>query len=299
MKITVRGNYTIAGKIEFRRESPVVEISLKTDDKIEVSLSINLVKQSIEATGEYEISAEFLNLLKQEVHPEELPQNVAKEASTIRRHITSTIRHFLHAVKYCLKQVRLDENLFAIKSVTYSIDNENWRYLPGAKLSMTASSYSITPLDKESAIQIKNHLASGIEPFMALSFLQRAKKERHPKYKWIDATIAAELAIKEFLILIKPEVEAVLLEVPSPPLHKLYGSILETYTGQRSPVLKHIAEGARIRNKLVHRPEQIDIDLQQAIDYLKNVEIAIGHLLGIINPEYYQRHWCVDHYVNE
>jgi hypothetical protein len=50
---------------------------------------------------------------------------------------------------------------------------------------------------------------------------------------------------------------------------------------------------------LVHRPEQVDIDLQQAIDYLKNVEIAIGHLLNIINPVYYQRHWCVDHYLKE
>jgi len=297
MRITVRGNYTIAGKITYRPEFPLVEIALPSDGMAEIFLSIDLIEQSIEATGEYGMSVEFVDLLKQEDHPKELSQNIAKESSAIRRHMTSTIRRVLHAVKYCLKQVEIDENLFAIKSLTYSFDNVSWRYLPGAKLTITTSSYGITPLDMESAKLIQDHLSSGIEPFMALSFLQRAKKESHPKYKWIDATIAAELAVKEFLILIKPEVEAVLLEAPSPPLHKLYGSILESYTGQQSPALKHIAEGARVRNQLVHRPEQVDIDLQEAIDYLKHVEIAIGHLLGIINPEYYQRHWCVDHHV--
>lgn len=299
MKITVRGNYTIAGKITYRPESPIVEIALASDGTAEISLSIDLVRQSIEATGEYGISEELFDLLKQEDQPKKLQPNIDEELSEIRRHITSTIRRVLYAVKYCLKQVELDENLFAIKSITYSFDDVNWRFLPGAKMAITTSSYGTTPLDMESAKLIREHLSSGVEPFLALSFLQRAKKERHPKYKWIDATIAAELAVKEFLMLIKPEVEAVLLEVPSPPLYKLYGSILEAYTGQRSPVLKHIAEGAKVRNQLVHRPEQVNIDMQKAIDYLGHVEMAIGHLLGIINPEYYQRHWCVDHYVIE
>jgi hypothetical protein len=296
MKITIRGNYTISGKIAYRPESPLVELPLPSDGTAEILLSIDLARQSIEATGEYEISEEFLDLLKQEDLPKELPPNIVEEASEIRRHITSSVRQVLYAVKYCLKQIELDENLFGLKNITYSFDNMNWRFFPGAKLTITASSYSTNPLDIKSAELIRDHLSSEIEPFLALSFLHRAKKERHPKYKWIDATIAAEIAIKEFLILIKPEVESVLLEVPSPPLHKLYGSILESYTGQRSPVLKHIAEGARVRNQLVHRPEKVNIDSQEAIDYLKHVEMAIGHLLGIINPEYYQRHWCVDHY---
>ncbi|MEE4354668.1 MAG: hypothetical protein V2J25_17565, partial [Desulfatiglans sp.] len=131
MKITVRGNYTISGKITYRPESPLVKIALPSDGTSEISLSIDLIEQSIEATGEYGISVEFFDLLKQEDHPKELPKNIAKEASAIRRHITSTIRRVLHAVKYCLKQMELDENLFAIKSLTYSFDNVNWRYLPG------------------------------------------------------------------------------------------------------------------------------------------------------------------------
>jgi hypothetical protein len=297
MNIDVRGNYTIAGKITYRSESPVVQITLPTDGTTEVLLVIDLPQRSVEATGKYAVGEKFLYLLRQEDPPKEFPQPIVEEASRIRRHITSALRRVLYAVKYCLKQVDLDENLFAIKSIEYSLDNTNWKFFPGLKVATTFSAYSMTALDFETAGLILGHLNSGVKTFFALSFLHRAKKELHPKHKWIDATIAAELAVKEALVLIKPEVEALLLEVPSPPLQKLYGSILESYSGQRSPVLKQIAEGVKIRNLLVHRPEEIDISLQQAVDYVAYVEVAIGHLLSIVNPQYYQRYWCVDHYV--
>jgi hypothetical protein len=262
-------------------------------------LAIDLPNRSIEASGKYLISEDLLDLLRQEAPPKELQKPMDEEVSKIRRHITSAVRRVLYAVKYCLKQVDLDESLLAIKSIAYSLEGTTWKSLPGLKVSATFSAYGSTSLDSETARLILDHLNSGAETFLALSFLHRAKKERHPKYKWIDATIAAELAVKESLVLMKPEVEALLLEVPSPPLHKLYGSILESYSGQRSPVLKQIAEGVRVRNQLVHRPEEIDITLQEAVDYVANVEIAIGHLLSIVNPLYYQRHWCVDHYARE
>jgi hypothetical protein len=58
----------------------------------------------------------------------------------------------------------------------------------------------------------------------AFRHLHRAENERDdPRHAWIDATIAAELAIKEFFILYKPELAPFVLEVPSPPLSKLYG----------------------------------------------------------------------------
>lgn len=299
MNITVRGNYAIAGNIAYRHESPVVEIVLPTDGTAEVFLAIDLPNRSIEASGKYLISEDLLDLLRQEEPPKELQKPIDEEVSKIRRHITSAVRRFLYAVKYCLKQVDLDESLLAIKSIAYSLEGTTWKSFPGFKVSATFSAYGSTPLDSEIAKLILDHLNSGAETFFALSFLHRAKKERHPKYKWIDATIAAELAVKESLVLMMPEVEALLLEVPSPPLHKLYGSILESYSGTRSPVLKQIAEGARIRNLLVHRPEEVDITLQEAVDYVANVEIAIGHLLSLVKPLYYQRHWCVDHYARE
>lgn len=144
---------------------------------------------------------------------------------------------------------------------------------------------NVTPLNEDNAKIIQEYLDNDFQPFLALRHLHRAKNEDNPRYKWIEATIAAGLAIKEFLIRKKPEVEALLIEIPSPPLHKLYGSILESFTGQKSPKLKELQKGAEIRNKLIHRPKEIDISAQEANKYVQDVEIAIGHLLTMLYPE--------------
>jgi len=122
------------------------------------------------------------------------------------------------------------------------------------------------------------------EPFLALRHLHRARTEDIPRYKWIDATIAAELAIKEFLMKLRPEVVTLLLETPSPPLHKSYGPVLESFGVERSPKVSQIRKGVEIRNKLVHRPEEIRITLQDANTYVRDVEIAVYHLLLSLYP---------------
>jgi hypothetical protein len=140
-------------------------------------------------------------------------------------------------------------------------------------------------LNENTAKAIQEYLEQGQEPFFALRHLHKAKKEDNPRYKWIDTTIAAELAIKEFLIRLKPEIETLILEVPSPPLHKLYGSVLESFTKQRSPKLKEIQKGAEVRNKLLHNPKLEDVDGQKASKYVQDVEIAIFHLLTLLYPK--------------
>ncbi|MEZ6049962.1 MAG: hypothetical protein R3C02_01015 [Planctomycetaceae bacterium] len=115
--------------------------------------------------------------------------------------------------------------------------------------------------------------------------LHRAKNEREPSCRWIDATIAAELAIKEFLIAKEPLLETLLLELPSPPLQKLYGQILEKYAGERSPKLNSLREGSEKRNKLIHRPGGEHVNRSEADQYVKNVEIAIYHLMCLLHPE--------------
>ena len=84
--------------------------------------------------------------------------------------------------------------------------------------------------------------------------LHRAKSENIAHHKWIDATIAAELAIKDVLSKANPDLELLLMEMPSPPLVKLYGVILEKHLGEKSPYLKRIKNGVEIRNRLVHKP---------------------------------------------
>jgi hypothetical protein len=296
MKVTIKGSYTILGKIySDTKEYPVI-INCPPETKPEIFLEIDPKEQSVEAFGNFDISDEFWNILSSKEPVQEIPDSIEKEASAIRTHLTTSTRHVLNGIKYCLKHIELEEELFSIKGTFWSIDKKNWQGFPGGQLSMVFSSRSMEALNKKSAILLEEYLVKGPEPFLALSFLHRAKREKNSKYRWIDATIAAELAIKEFLIQFKPEIEPVLLDVPSPPLHKLYGSILESYTGQRSPRLKEIAEGARVRNLLVHRPEKIKIDNQESINYVGHVEAAIGHLLNILHPNYYKKHLFVDHY---
>lgn len=115
--------------------------------------------------------------------------------------------------------------------------------------------------------------------------LHRAREETVAHHQWIDATIAAELAVEEVLSIAKPELETLPMEVPSPPLAKLYGTILEKYLGERSPYLKIIREGVEVRNRLAKKAYTEKIGPQPANDYVAHIEGAIFHLLSIIHPE--------------
>lgn len=95
------------------------------------------------------------------------------------------------------------------------------------------------------------------------------------------------MAIKEFLGIIKPELIPLLLEVPSPPLRKLYGILLEEYAKERSPKLSKLVNGQATRNNLVHRPESIKLETEETNNYIRDVEIAIFHLLYLLDPNDY------------
>lgn len=115
--------------------------------------------------------------------------------------------------------------------------------------------------------------------------LHRAKHESLPNYKYIYASIAAELAIKEVLCRRHPDLQKLLLEMPSPPLEKLYGPILEHYLGHNSGFKNKLNEGQAKRNNLIHQPGSLQISLQQANEYVAVVEKAIFHLLSIRYPK--------------
>jgi hypothetical protein len=137
---------------------------------------------------------------------------------------------------------------------------------------------------------VQDFTDSGIEPFVALRHLHRARNETNDRYKWIDATIAAELAIKEFLMRKEPQLEMLLLELPSPPLDTMYRKILPKYGGGKldTRILNSLLEGVQIRNKLIHRPQDELKDLinsQKTLNYVNDVAETIKHLLSNLYPE--------------
>ncbi|TYA08487.1 hypothetical protein [Vibrio cholerae] len=193
-------------------------------------------------------------------------------------------RQVLSMLKYHLNHYDIEEQLFSIKSELWGVNEKELHELP-SQYCVSVSSSSICPLREDIGQSIQSAVDNKVEPLLAMRHLHRAKTEFSPHHKWIDATIAAELAIKEALSKARPELEPLLLDLPSPPLSKLYGKIMAEYFGESSPYKNQIDTGVQIRNKLVHRHDSPSIDTQKANDYVKDVERAIFHLLTLLYPD--------------
>lgn len=100
--------------------------------------------------------------------------------------------------------------------------------------------------------QIERLANSGIPVFSAFKYLYKAYEEANPRFKWINGTIAAEHAFKEFLSLKDPRAESLMLNIPSPPIEKLYKNVLFSYTNQKSCMYRELQKGATRRNELIH-----------------------------------------------
>ncbi|MEZ8038337.1 hypothetical protein AB4369_11955 [Vibrio sp. 10N.261.49.A5] len=192
-------------------------------------------------------------------------------------------KDILQLIKYHLGHDDLQEQLISIHSERWMLKGDEFRELP-ISIGVVVSGGNVCPLREDSIQKIEASIESEIVPLLAMRHLHRAKHEGSPHHQWIDATIAAELAIKEVLSRANPQLEALLLNMPSPPLTKLYGKILENYLGEVSPYKKQLAKGSEIRNMLVHRHDSPAIDGQEAVDYVRDVEKAIFHLLTLLYP---------------
>lgn len=288
MRIYLKGVYTILGNIRIDSESKDQRFGFEVfleKNKPPVTVDIIPNEKIVESFDEVEVSEEIWSFLQKDTSDlRDLSELLEKELSKMTSNLSLATRKVLKMIKYHLYQEDLKTNLFSSKNRYWSTNKTEWKDLPHFGLSCSARVVSAVPLKEDTAKIIQGYLGCGQEPFLGLVHLQRAETESENRFKWIDATIAAELAIKEFLIKFKPDIEKLLLAVPSPPLHKLYGSILEDIAGEKSPKKKEIAKGVEKRNILIHSPEKINISNQEAINYINDVKIAIYHLLHLLNP---------------
>ena len=168
-----------------------------------------------------------------------------------------------------------------LNGTQWSPDGLVWHEVWDFGLSMVVEVSVNGKLDERWQRRVQKLLDEGEEPLLAMEHLYEAYKSDGLRFKWIEATIAAELAIKEMLIRMEPKLETLLIELPSPSIGKLYGKVLESVAGEKSPRRKEMLKGAEKRNRLVHRPEQEILDHRQVVDYLDNVYTAIKHLLEL------------------
>lgn len=216
---------------------------------------------------------------------EKLSREAGDFTSQLLLELHGAVRHLLALVRYHLRHFDLTETSFAVTSEKWGREGgTELRAIPTQHM-LTMDNFSSWPLDDASRGLIQDSLNAGIEPLTAMRHLHRAKNETAAHHKWIDATTAAELAVKEVLCRVRPDIEVLLLETPSPPFAKMYGPILKHYLGEESPYRKQLIAGQEQRNRLVHRPNADRVDGQAAIDYVAMVEAAIFHLLSLAYPE--------------
>jgi hypothetical protein len=122
----------------------------------------------------------------------------------------------------------------------------------------------------------------GIEPFFAFTHLHKAFLEQNCRHKWINATIAAELAFKEFLAQYDTRATSLITHIPSPPLNRLYRDVLKEYTGVESPMQAVLGNGATLRNHLIHKTTEPTPTIEKANIYIHQVQVAIFHLYSLL-----------------
>jgi len=217
-----------------------------------------------------------------------LSKELEAELTELTHDVGLAARKVRNLIKYCFNQYEIDEQLMSSKGLFWSKDQTNWKRI-STRLRIAISTTSTLDLNEDSCRWIQDYIDSNYQPFLALRHLHRARKESIPRHKWIDATIAAELAIKEFLIRRNPDLSVLLLEVPSPPMHKMYGVVLKEYaaTNLDKKIFNALVKGAETRNRLLHRPQDEIIDHQQANNYVSAVSQAIGFLISILYPKYH------------
>jgi len=216
----------------------------------------------------------------------ELPSDARGALEAVFGHLHSLNRWVFDLT---LQELRLyDERYLTSGPREWSRDGTTWHELPHEIRFTGQEMYPVYKLDAEWMAHLQELVRAGEQPFLAAQHLHEARRHRGTRFRWIEATTAAELAIKEALLRIEPKFAPLLLEVPSPPLGRLYGSVLDAVAGQRSPFLQALQKGVEVRNRLVHRPSEPDPDPQELADYVSDVDGALRHLRGLCrvrNPD--------------
>ena len=201
-----------------------------------------------------------------------------KRLSDITNPIREAVRQFAGLLKQELHRYDINDELISSSYFEWSLGDNQWFSIPRG-LIMNVGLSSLGNLDAIMARSLQELLSENEEALVATSYLHQARNSKNRRYQWIYATIAAELAIKEILVRIEPKLQVILEELPSPPLNKLYGDVLESVAGVRSTGLSTLQKGAQKRNQLVHNPNSPTPTFNEVNKYIDFIEDRVKWLL--------------------
>ncbi|MCA9135687.1 MAG: hypothetical protein KDB00_02985 [Planctomycetales bacterium] len=245
-------------------------------------------KDSIIAITRYDVDPETLDEIRDNgVDASTLSDKSRDLIHNAKAELDKATEEFIRSLKYyldCDSRISESKTFRGPTRIEWSVDQASWEKCPYD----LHGGHAVMRIKENPDFDVRTHLHNSLaEPRYfpyAMRMLNRAKLTQDIHFRCLDATIAAEHAVKEFLATKAPTLQALLFEVPSPPLVKLYGSILEYYAGERSPYLGSIRKGVEIRNVLAHKPSPVTITPQFAVEYVRDIELAILHLLRLLYP---------------
>ena len=211
---------------------------------------------------------------------DKLSDEEKKERNDIILPINEAVRQFAGLLKQELHRYNIKDELIANVRIEWSLGDNQWYPIPrGLMVDVRVS--SLGNLDEKTANHLQELLLEDEEALVATSYLHHARNSMNRRYQWIYATIAAELAVKEILVRIEPKLQVILEELPSPPLKKLYGDVLQSVTSVKLPSsdLEKLQRGARRRNELVHNPKSATPTFNEVNEYIDFIEERIKWLL--------------------
>ncbi|MFD5852495.1 hypothetical protein ACFWGC_20195 [Cytobacillus pseudoceanisediminis] len=289
MPVYFKKVYNIYGDIdkEDTSENYTFLINMSEYNNAVLELQLDLQEKKLTVITELEISTELIEMLTSQ---DALFREMHEELNALSNKMHENAHKFMRYLKYSLNQHNLDERLISLPLYFYySLNKEEWASIAMGGILYTDINFGVCKLNRRILDEIHTYFQTDYEPLLAMKHLHRAKKEVNPRYKWIETTIALELAIKEILMRKNPDVKFLLLELPAPPLDKLYKQIFKHYFNEEIPrkMREIVNEGAKIRNKLVHSPQEITIQRQDAINYVYQAEELIFYILKILYPNDY------------
>jgi len=183
-------------------------------------------------------------------------------------------------LKQELHRYDLKDELIGNPYCEWSLGDNQWFSIPrGLRVDVEVT--SLRNLDERLAKHLQELLLEDEEALVATSYLHQARNSMNRRYKWIYATMAAELAIKEILVRIEPKLQVIVETFPSPPLGMLYGDVLGKIAGVKltGDDQKKLQRDARRRNDLVHNPRSPTPTLEEVDKYVNFIEGRIRWLL--------------------
>jgi len=248
---------------------------------VDVTVAADGTRVSSRAT--VSVSETLLRELESDILLHEMQQGMSDEFGRVTRSLSHCCRRVVRLLEQEMRVEDLrSDSLFHIPNgLRWSRDGENWRIVRGGHCVGGLRTRPLFKLDAQWQRKIQALLDSGEVPLLAVRQLYEAIRSGSARISWVEATIAAELAIKEILVKMEPSLETLLTHVPSPPLQKLYGEVLESVCGRRSSFRSDLGKGATQRNVLVHGAEEFDAHPQKVVDYLQVVENAIYELIDM------------------